>query len=77
MSAYKGSTGTTMGFAWSCRHRWGPWEIGRTQRWRECTKCELVDSEDLQNGPVDLSGNSGSRSRARAFTGDPGSGPGQ
>ena len=47
MSAYKWSTGTPMGFDWSFRHRWGSWEVGRTQRWRECRKCDQVDSEDL------------------------------
>ena len=50
MSAYKGSTGTSMGFDRSCRHRWGSWEIGRTQKWRECTKCDQVDSEDRATG---------------------------
>jgi hypothetical protein len=47
VSAFKGSTGTAMGFVWSCKHRWGPWEIGRTERHRECTKCDQVDGENL------------------------------
>ena len=74
MSAYKGSTGTAMGFAKSCRHRWGPWEAGRTQRWRECKKCDQVDSADLPDGEVhrttDRPGGPGSRRRLKRARGD-------
>lgn len=79
MSAYRGTTGTPMGFAWSCSHRWGPWEIGRNQRWRECTKYEQVNSDDLpvaegndlmHNFP-DLS----SRAHAGVLVVDDGAGP--
>ena len=49
MSAYRGSTGSPMNFINPCRHRWGPWEPGRTQRWRECERCGQVDGRDLDS----------------------------
>jgi hypothetical protein len=49
MSAYKGSTGTGMSFSHSCRHDWGPWEVGRKQRWKLCTRCGQVEGEDLDD----------------------------
>lgn len=48
MSAYKGSTGSAMNFSHACRHHWGPWEVGREQRWKECTKCGQVEGGYLE-----------------------------
>jgi hypothetical protein len=48
MSAYRGSTGTSMGFARICKHRWGRWTDAATRRWRNRSKSGQDDYEDIE-----------------------------